>query len=87
MRLEPVWYLYPAQNRHAPRSSACPLIVKWSLAVDQKHGPHTGGGDRGRRLVTVNPLTGAVTVSFEYDTPEHFPPVGAAASGAQGSTA
>ena len=33
----------------------------------------------------MNPLTGAVTDSIEYDTSEHFPPVCAAGSGAQGS--
>lgn len=38
----------------------------WNLALDPKHGPHTGGCEDCRGVVTVDPATGAVTRNVEY---------------------
>jgi glucosylceramidase len=46
--------------------------VKWSLALDENHGPHTGGCATCTPLVTVNSSTGAITYSIEYYTLGHF---------------
>jgi glucosylceramidase len=42
--------------------------VKWSLALDQNRGPHTGGCGTCNPLVTVNETSGAVTYDIEYFT-------------------
>ena len=42
--------------------------VKWSLALDQNRGPHTGGCGTCNPLVTVNDTSGAVTYDIEYYT-------------------
>ena len=43
-------------------------MVLWNLALDQEHGPHTGGCKNCRALVTVtdtvSPSTTAVTVDY-----------------------
>jgi glucosylceramidase len=46
--------------------------VKWSLALDQTLGPHTGGCSTCTPIVTVNSSTGAVTYDIEYYTMGHF---------------
>ncbi|MGD0578651.1 MAG: carbohydrate-binding protein [Bryobacteraceae bacterium] len=46
--------------------------VKWSLALDQNLGPHTGGCGTCTPLVTVNSSTGAITYYVEYYTLGHF---------------
>jgi glucosylceramidase len=46
--------------------------VKWSLALDENRGPHTGGCSTCNPLVTVNSLSGAVTYDVEYYTLGHF---------------
>jgi glucosylceramidase len=38
----------------------------WNLALDPKHGPHTGGCTDCRGVVTIDPTTGAVTRNVEY---------------------
>ena len=46
--------------------------VKWSLALDQNLGPHTGGCGACTPIVTVNSSSGAVTYDIEYYTLGHF---------------
>jgi glucosylceramidase len=46
--------------------------VKWSLALDQNNGPHTGGCGDCTGLITVNSITGAVTNNIDYYTLGHF---------------
>jgi glucosylceramidase len=47
--------------------------VKWSLALDQNHGPFIMGGcDDCNGLITVNSSTGAVTNNIDYYTLGHF---------------
>jgi glucosylceramidase len=38
----------------------------WNLALDPKHGPHTGGCADCRGVVTIDPATGAITRNVEY---------------------
>jgi len=38
----------------------------WNLALDPSHGPHTGGCEDCRGVVTVDPATGAITRNVEY---------------------
>jgi glucosylceramidase len=42
--------------------------VKWSLALDENRGPHTGGCGTCTPLVTVNQTTGAITYDIDYFT-------------------
>jgi glucosylceramidase len=46
--------------------------VKWSLVLDQNHGPHTGGCADCNPLVTINSSSGALTYAIEYYTLGHF---------------
>ncbi len=46
--------------------------VKWSLALDQNNGPHTGGCGDCTGLIMVNSNTGAVTNNIDYYTLGHF---------------
>jgi len=46
--------------------------VKWSLALDQNHGPHTGGCGTCNPIVTVNSSTGAVTYAPDFYTLGQF---------------
>ena len=41
-------------------------VALWNLALDEKHGPHLGGCDNCRGVVTINSVTGAVTRNPEY---------------------
>jgi glucosylceramidase len=38
----------------------------WNLALDPAHGPHTGGCNDCRGVVTIDPATGSVTRNVEY---------------------
>jgi len=42
--------------------------VKWSLALDSNHGPHTGGCGTCNPLVTVSESSGAVNYAIDYYT-------------------
>ena len=46
--------------------------VKWSLALDQNLGPHTGGCGTCTPIVTVSSSSGAITYDIEYYTLGHF---------------
>jgi len=46
--------------------------VKWSLALDENHGPHTGGCGTCTPIVTVNSTSGNVTYTPEFYTMGHF---------------
>jgi glucosylceramidase len=46
--------------------------VKWGLALDQNHGPHSGGCGTCTPLVTVDSQTGAVSYPVDYYTLGHF---------------
>ena len=46
--------------------------VKWSLVLDQNHGPHDGGCADCNPLVTINSSSGALTYDIEYYTLGHF---------------
>ena len=41
-------------------------VLLWNLALDEKHGPHTGGCGNCRGVVTIDSATGAVTRNEEY---------------------
>jgi glucosylceramidase len=41
-------------------------VAMWNLALDEKHGPHLGGCDNCRGVVTIDSKTGAVTRNVEY---------------------
>jgi glucosylceramidase len=41
-------------------------VAMWNLALDENHGPHLGGCDNCRGVVTINSTTGAVTRNVEY---------------------
>jgi glucosylceramidase len=38
----------------------------WNLTLDPQHGPHTGGCEDCRGVVTIDPATGAITRNVEY---------------------
>jgi glucosylceramidase len=46
--------------------------VKWSLALDQNRGPHTGGCGTCSPLVTIDQTSGAVSYAADYYTLGHF---------------
>jgi glucosylceramidase len=41
-------------------------VLLWNLALDELHGPYTGGCTNCRGVVTINSQTGAVTRNVEY---------------------
>lgn len=41
-------------------------VLLWNLALDELHGPYTGGCTTCRGVVTINSLSGAVTRNVEY---------------------
>lgn len=47
-------------------------VVYWNLALDQQHGPHFGGCDLCKGVVTIDAQTGAVTRNDEYYAFAHF---------------
>jgi glucosylceramidase len=46
--------------------------VKWSLALDENQGPHTGGCSTCTPIVTVNSTSGNITYGIEFYTMGHF---------------
>jgi glucosylceramidase len=46
--------------------------VKWSLALDQNHGPNTGGCNTCNPLVTINSSSGALSYNIDFYTLGHF---------------
>lgn len=47
-------------------------VVYWNLALDEKHGPHSGGCGNCSGLVTIDAKTGAVSRTDEYYAFAHF---------------
>ena len=47
-------------------------LLMWNLALDEKHGPHLGGCNDCRGVVTIDSQTGAVTRNIEYYVLGHF---------------
>ena len=41
-------------------------VLLWNLALDERHGPHTGGCADCRGVVTIDSKTGAITRNVEY---------------------
>jgi len=41
-------------------------VMLWNLALDERHGPHAGGCNDCRGVVTIDAATGAVTRNEEY---------------------
>jgi len=41
-------------------------VLLWNLALDPAHGPHHGGCGDCRGVVTIDPVTGAITRNVEY---------------------
>ncbi|MGA9543673.1 MAG: carbohydrate-binding protein [Candidatus Sulfotelmatobacter sp.] len=48
------------------------VYVKWSLALDENNGPHTGGCSTCTPIVTVNSASGDITYGSEYYTMGNF---------------
>ncbi|MFC4763545.1 glycoside hydrolase family 30 protein [Dyella koreensis] len=47
-------------------------VVYWNLALDENHGPHFGGCDACKGVVTIDSQTGTVTRNDEYYALAHF---------------
>jgi glucosylceramidase len=47
-------------------------VIYWNLALDEQHGPHFGGCDACKGVVTINSHTGAVDRNDEYYALAHF---------------
>lgn len=47
-------------------------VVYWNLALDEQHGPHSGGCDLCKGLVTIDSRTGEVSRNDEYYAFAHF---------------
>lgn len=47
-------------------------VIYWNLALDEQHGPHFGGCDACKGIVTINSHTGAVSRNDEYYALAHF---------------
>lgn len=47
-------------------------VVYWNLALDEQHGPHFGGCDACKGVVTIDSQTGAVSRNDEYYAFAHF---------------
>ena len=47
-------------------------VVYWNLALDEQHGPHAGGCDACKGVVTIDANTGAVSRNDEYYAFAHF---------------
>jgi glucosylceramidase len=46
--------------------------VKWSIALDQNHGPNVGGCNTCNPLVTINNTNGALSYNIDFYTLGHF---------------
>lgn len=47
-------------------------VIYWNLALDEEHGPHAGGCDACKGVVTINSSTGAISRNDEYYAFAHF---------------
>jgi glucosylceramidase len=47
-------------------------VVYWNLALDEQHGPHSGGCDACKGVVTIDSHTGEVSRNDEYYAFAHF---------------
>jgi glucosylceramidase len=47
-------------------------VVYWNLALDEQHGPHFGGCDACKGVVTIDSKTGSVSRNDEYYALAHF---------------
>ena len=47
-------------------------VIYWNLALDENHGPHFGGCDLCKGVVTIDSQTGAVSRNDEYYALAHF---------------
>jgi glucosylceramidase len=47
-------------------------VVYWNVALDEQHGPHAGGCDACKGVVTIDAGTGAVSRNDEYYAFAHF---------------
>jgi glucosylceramidase len=47
-------------------------VVYWNLALDENHGPHFGGCEACKGLITIDSHTGAVSRNDEYYALAHF---------------
>lgn len=47
-------------------------VVYWNLALDENHGPHFGGCDACKGVITIDSHTGAVSRNDEYYALAHF---------------
>jgi glucosylceramidase len=47
-------------------------VVYWNLALDEQHGPHFGGCDDCKGMVTIDSRTGAVSRNDEYYAFAHY---------------
>jgi len=47
-------------------------VVYWNLALDENHGPHAGGCDECKGVVTIDSATGEVSRNDEYYAFGHF---------------
>jgi glucosylceramidase len=47
-------------------------VIYWNLVLDEQHGPHFGGCDLCKGLVTIDSRTGAVSRNDEYYAFAHF---------------
>lgn len=47
-------------------------VVYWNLALDENHGPHAGGCDECKGIVTIDSTTGAISRNDEYYAFGHF---------------
>ncbi len=47
-------------------------VLLWNIALDENHGPHRGGCNDCRGVVTINSVTGAVTRNFDYYALAHI---------------
>ncbi|MGE5357619.1 MAG: discoidin domain-containing protein, partial [Bacteroidales bacterium] len=47
-------------------------IVKWNIALDTNHGPHTGGCSNCTGLATIDQASGAVTFNYDYYSLGHI---------------
>ncbi len=47
-------------------------VVYWNLALDENHGPHAGGCDECKGVVTIDSATGTISRNDEYYAFAHF---------------
>jgi len=47
-------------------------VIYWNLALDENHGPHSGGCDLCKGMIAIDSLTGAVSRNDEYYAIAHF---------------